>query len=594
MNKLRRTTGAGMIASALFAAFFILLPLGIFGFELLRFSIGQLQLRSVCDASALSGACGIASTKKGWTPKLAQEYAMESAFITFKQNELLGKSMDGISTANYNTGPANPTPAPGQCIVNYTLLDQNFNKVTLGDAAAKVLRCEAFYGYQPPIGGALGFTDVPIKAFAEGGLPQLDIVLCFDVSGSIDDQTRVSFVKRRWDPGAGFVRYDVVSIPRSGGAPQRASIFNIQDPPRTGSSVNAVSPQNLTLAGFSKADFTDGNTYPYQFSPTLRAEAPAPPATSEIGQPPGNYPPGAAATGTPTTFTDLVVNLDDKNVFAGGVTDPVTGLQFKNVAVLVEAARGNLNNAATFDSASPGHALPGSPLFGVTANAQYQTAYLALANNQTRPLTQARNAASNFFNTMNISANCHLGLVAFSNGIGTSKTSTWDGTPGGHNLNIDKAYAAGGTGTFPVPRVRIVPTPGVTNYDDVQLAVGALRATGKTAIAASLEEAILQLDTTKGMTRPKARRAIVLFTDGIPNVPSVDPTPAYDQADSATAKGIRVYCVGLSQNTAILSDMRTILKRISTDPARDYYEVTTPDKLDEAFQSIAKSLIVLR
>jgi hypothetical protein len=31
------------------------------------------------------------------------------------------------------------------------------------------------------------------SAVSDGGLPQLDLILCFDVSGSMDDQTKVGF-----------------------------------------------------------------------------------------------------------------------------------------------------------------------------------------------------------------------------------------------------------------------------------------------------------------------------------------------------------------------------------------------------------------
>src|SRR3954471_22703748 len=129
MKRNRKPLGASMIAIALMAAFFILLPLGIFGFELLRFSITQLQLRSICDASALSGAVGVASTKKGWTPTEAQTEGMQAAFITFRQNVLIGNFLKDICTVHYNDGTTPANPAPGKCIVSYTLLDQNFNPV---------------------------------------------------------------------------------------------------------------------------------------------------------------------------------------------------------------------------------------------------------------------------------------------------------------------------------------------------------------------------------------------------------------------------------------------------------------------------------
>lgn len=598
MKKMRKPLGASMIAIALMAAFFILLPLGILGFEWMRFSVTQLQLRSICDAAALSGAVGVASTKTGWTPKEAQEQGMESAYLTFRQNVLIGNYLKDICSVNYNNG-ASPTDAPpGQCIVSFTLLDQNFTPVTTGDPAAKVIRCEAVYGYVPPIGQVLGFTNVPVRAFSEGGLPQLDIVMTFDISGSMDDQTPVSYVKRYWDAGTNKIVYERVS-PNVSGAPAKppqSCIYKINLPTKAGSSVNATPPQNLTYANYPRPPYLTGNAIPYAFSANLRC-APAS-GSNEAGAPPGNKIDPAipiAAGSSPPVFTDIVVNLDGKEAFTG-YTDPVTGLKFPDLGSLVEASRGNLDSPALMASASV--AIP-----GVTPDPAYKATYLTLARNVCQPIAAAKQAAANFYNTMNISANCHFGFVAFADGIGTDETSTWESLPDTTPRAVDATFAQGGIGTYPLPVVKLVKADGITNVDKCKEAVGKLIATGRTDIADSILQGVNQLDKVNGLTRDKAKRTIVVFTDGIPNVPgggtgdesSPAANAAYAAADEAKKRGIRIYAIGLSQNGEIKPTMQKILNEITKKrTGGNYYLVDKPEDLDAAFQTIAKALIVLK
>lgn len=598
MKKMRKPLGASMIAIALMAAFFILLPLGILGFEWMRFSVTQLQLRSICDAAALSGAVGVASTKTGWTPKEAQEAGMQSAYLTFRQNVLIGNFLKDICSVHYNDGSSPTDAPPGQCIVSFTLLDQNFTPVSTGDPAAKVIRCEAVYGYVPPIGQVLGFTNVPVRAFSEGGLPQLDIVMTFDISGSMDDQTTVSYVKRYWDVGTNKIVYQRVSPSVSGAPakPPKSCIYKINVPTKAGSSVNATPPQNLTYANYPRPPYLTGNAIPYVFSADLRC-APAS-GSSEVGMPPGNKVDPAipiAAGSSPPVFTDIVVNIDGKEAFTG-YSDPVTGLNFPDLGTLVEASRGNLNSSALMASASV--TIP-----GVTADPAYKSTYLTLARNVCQPMAAAKQAAANFYNTMNISANCHFGFVAFADGIGTDESSTWESIAGTTPNAVDATFPQGGVSSYPLPVVKLDKADGATNIDKCKEAVSKLVATGKTDIADSILEAVKQLDKSNGMTRDKAKRTIVLFTDGIPNVPggstgdasSPAAIAAYDAAKEAQKRGIKIYAIGLSQNGEIKPTMQAILKTITKDTTGgNYYLVDKPEDLDAAFQTIAKALIVLK
>jgi hypothetical protein len=601
--RIRSQTGAGTIGIILAIAFGILLPIGILGFEFLRYSVAQQELRSVCDAAALSGAAAIATTaQKGLTYTDVQNQAMDSAAITFKQNSVYGNPLTDTKVNRNGDNVQSGTPKVGETFLNFVLLDQNGNAVKTGDPAAKIVQIEALYGYSPALLPVFGIGPVVVNANSKGGLPQLDLVLCYDVSGSMDDATKVTFVKRWYDPASGYVKYTIAKGGSTGTA--NGEIYGLQVPPDTGTRLNAVPPENLSTSNYTGST---GNKYPLYFRPDLRAKVSS--GASELGAPPGNYdssdPSNINGNGVNPNvanedYTDVVVNLDGNDVFGGWTDAGGSGFNFANIGMLVEAQRGNLDNGGYFSTSQCGKT--SNPVFsGVTIPAtsgSYKAVYDQQARAMVSPMSQAQSAASNFFNTMNVSANSHFALIAFSDGIG-KPTAVWGGQPGATNAIIDPGYPAGGTGTFPLPLVPLDSTD--NHYSNVQTAVGTLVATGKTAIADSLNEALAELTPTNGLTRAKATRAIVLFTDGEPNLPgggggasSPAATAAYTAADAAAKANIRVYCIGLSQNALIKPTEDAILGKIATTTGGQYIAVTNASQLDAAFQKIAKSLVVLK
>src|SRR5262249_25518060 len=81
-----------------------------------------------------------------------------------------------------------------------TLRDQNGNLQTTGSQNAVTMAVSASYMDNTVFASQI----LPIQntviaeAFSLGGLPQIDIILCFDVSGSMDDQTNMYLYKRYW------------------------------------------------------------------------------------------------------------------------------------------------------------------------------------------------------------------------------------------------------------------------------------------------------------------------------------------------------------------------------------------------------------
>ena len=203
----------------------------------------------------------------------------------------------------------------------------------------------------------------------------LDIVNCFDIGGSMDDDTPVTLVRRSWDSASN--KLQIVKVPKDGG-PGNAEgpIYSVTGAPPSGIDVNGCNPQNLDLAA------TQGSLH-YSFNANLRAK-PGPPnflagsttyglfAADDIGAPPGNDGAVVPVTG----YTDIVVNIDGNPVF-GGCT--YNGFSFPDLPTLVEASRGNLESIVIAAAAHSGTVTSVSPRAG------YQEAYMAAATAASKP-----------------------------------------------------------------------------------------------------------------------------------------------------------------------------------------------------------------
>jgi Mg-chelatase subunit ChlD len=108
--------------------------------------------------------------------------------------------------------------------------------------------------------------------------------------------------------------------------------------------------------------------------------------------------------------------------------------------------------------------------------------------------------------------------------------------------------------------------------------------------------------------RNQAKKAIILFTDGVPNEPggsaAAAQTAAFSSASKANSKSIPIYTIGLSQNAAIKPQEDALLgdnkggsgKGIAFLSGNNaiYVSVTKSADLNKAFQTIARSLVVLQ
>jgi hypothetical protein len=445
-------------------------------------------------------------------------------------------------------GDFDNSPAVNHMKLRMRFLDPKRNNLPVppGDPTGKVLEVETKFGMKPLFAEYVGVAAVlPVIARAQGGVGDLDIALAFDVSGSMDDETQLTRVLRRWDPAEAKVKYDVVAQGK------------------LAMSHGSARPQQL--------EFGSG------FNPQLRG------ATDNSA--PGNFPPGVAA---PTGFTDVVVNLDEKSAFAGLSEG---GFDFPNVATLVEASRGNLENAAVFESSKANTTLGGI----VTPRAGYQAKYFQLAAEHIHPLVDAKMAASDFFTLMNKNANTHFSFVAFDDQVGNSPTFTYN------QPNVATSYPAGGIGRFPLPAVPLDKQEENTKFADCMGAITNLVASGGTNIGGATNKAI---DFYNTESRPNAKKAIILFTDGEPTAGGpLSGNPRQNcilAAQKARSKGIAVYTVGLALNPALLPTQREVLgdntpqgmAKIAGNGSK-FFPVTSSSNIRAAFANIARHLSTL-
>jgi von Willebrand factor type A domain len=636
----KRRMGASVIALVLVISFFVILPLALFGFEVSRFFLMQQQLMGVTDAATLAGTAALTGLQQSQNLTALQNAAMAVVAATFEQNSVLQTNFNSsnVQISANQAALAAPTQA-GHAVVNITLLDANGAQQTTGSANVVSMKVQAIFTDNTIFAQAGGFLSisptVTVSSISSAGLPQVDMVLCFDVSASMDDATNVVLINRVWN-GAKVV-YNVVAGPDT--------IADIVGAPESGTGFDVMPPQQLSNAYYAAAGSTVGNDNQYNWCQDLRANMSISVGTPvpESGAPPGNYDPGnptnnsngiiTAQEGGATTFTDMVVAFPN---YPFTFTDSAGKTwTFSNYADEVEASRGNLESANAFQSsqagASSNPAVIASPATG------WYKAYWQAASMSAQPIAAARTAVNNFFFALNSSTNGHFALITFCDVIGstTSGISSYykQGVVTPYD-NIDQAYSPaspyattnyvnGGTAQFPLPLIAL--NQSNSNYASIfdvtssfpTLTPGGLPLgpTGGTNISAALSEAITELTST-GQFRQGAQRVIVLFTDGIPTQPgNFANGKALSLAAAALANqnSIPIYTIGLAQaqtgdvNTTaanLISDEGSVLGDNQNGSGQGiaytsgngafYLSVSQYSQLDTAFQTIARSLVSLK
>ncbi len=112
-------------------------------------------------------------------------------------------------TTHLNTGFDSSPPPLHSANLNIRLYDQNGNPKPTGSQDATTMRVEATYTDRAAFASNIFPTGIleTATAYADGGLPQLDLFLCFDVSGSMDDQTQVTLVRETVERDGSYLRF---------------------------------------------------------------------------------------------------------------------------------------------------------------------------------------------------------------------------------------------------------------------------------------------------------------------------------------------------------------------------------------------------
>jgi hypothetical protein len=581
-----KPSGQAVIVMSVVIAFFFVFVAGLFAFELNRVEVARQQLQASCEAAALAGAATLAGSDEQ-DPMAAHSSASATALNTFQKNSVAGVSLQEAQPALDDSD--SPAPGDSSLFIEYLNPHANNQPVQLGDPDGKIVRVVGALGFQPAFGKFLGIGNVPLRAVASGGVPQLDLVLCFDVSASIDDQTPVTFVRRVWNQSTNRIDYTIASTSSGSraGATAQGKLYDVMGPPPTGSAVDAVPPQTLSSSNQNdhrwRMNFSEVTGRPGS-ARGLRG-------TSNNGSPPGNRA-GSMGTGNAQTYTDLVVNIDGNDRFQGFTSG---GYAFPTIGTVVEAARGNLENATVYSNSMANRGgLPSS----VVPRAGYQAEYLRLAKLNLHPLKDAQDACQTFLTIMNTNTDAHFSLVSFTTDAGSSLTDSVS------MPNVDSTYTAAGNGSFPTPLVALRNTSMQTEYDRCMAAIANTGPVSGTNIGDAVRQGVAQLRNG----RTGAKKAIVVFTDGQPTQGgplNSDPwTNARMAAVQAKNAGIPIYSIGLAQVPEIIPGETAILNDTNANQSNGgisaiagnggkFWLVTSNANLRATFENLARQLVQL-
>jgi hypothetical protein len=218
-RKIRDQKGAAVTGLVIALMFFILMA-GLFAFDASRVQMAQRELTATCDAAALAGTAMLtsydvsndtgppASTQPAGSKLLdAQNNSGAYSYNMFLMGNVLGKWIRPQTSLVSTVGELGTT-TDGEVKVCIGLVDplnsySSVPPVIPGNAAGTAIGVYAGYGYHPAFISFFGIGNVGIRASSVGGLPQVDAVLVLDLSGSMDDLTPVTLVKRYWDAHRG-------------------------------------------------------------------------------------------------------------------------------------------------------------------------------------------------------------------------------------------------------------------------------------------------------------------------------------------------------------------------------------------------------
>ncbi len=242
---MRRNIGQVALSLNILLSIFVIGSLGFTCYEISRILLAREQLRHCLELTALGGGVTMASTSS--TGATARSEAKTVALNILKKNSILGQSLNvAIQEVPAITAL---TPQPGEVKVYFEFDDPITKQPLAPGQDSGVLKVYGAYAYPLFAGGfgTIGVSTYTLVSEATAGMPAIDLAIVYNNSGSMDDQTKVTMIRRYWDQETNDkINYP---IPNPGGIPMEGTIAGLICAKPAGSPLNAMEPQNLDAAG---------------------------------------------------------------------------------------------------------------------------------------------------------------------------------------------------------------------------------------------------------------------------------------------------------------------------------------------------------
>lgn len=181
--------------------------IAMFCCELSRYFLARDELKANTEAAAL--CCETALVSSGNPLDTTnQTNAVNTAISLFQQNSILGQPMTNSGQTTNITSPSDLAPGPGQAQICFQFLDPITRKpITTSTGttpSGALIDATTSYCYTPLLGQFLGMgqAQFTFQVSALSGVPRIDVVIAFDVSGYQDVFTPGAPVQRGAPPNS--------------------------------------------------------------------------------------------------------------------------------------------------------------------------------------------------------------------------------------------------------------------------------------------------------------------------------------------------------------------------------------------------------
>jgi len=530
--------------------------LGFFSVEIWFAQLTLSQLKNCADAASMSAAACLVSSSPEPLPNgqpglINNEYKYETrekakaaAWEIITKSSVIGRSLENARRVT-DASQVYDLQA-GESAISVRFVDSNG---TVQPISGKHIQVEAAMAVAPMSGNLLGLKSYIVRAKGTSAAAKLDLAFCLDDSLSMATDTRISMVYRGWKDDK-----EIKHVLINQGIASKFKTIGVPEPMYIGISKGEEDIFDPNGRGGPEGDM--GTPPPGSFQST-------------------KIPPGK--------FTDrVIVDLDPNNNFQPFVFE---GLRFPDIATVVEASRGNLDNTNAFEKSLARSVVPAE----IKVNQDYKSTYEKWALTKVEPYNRAKKEIKRFFELLEANTDSHFSLVPFSQKAAQSEDDQMKDWP------VSREYPQREKVFFDFNKVEFKRAN--SSYNTVMTKIDSYKLHGGTAIQFALDEAVASFD---GESRPDARRAILLFTDGEPTSKNGEDLAIEESiaaAGRARAKGITVFPIGFLHGGGRASERAIAclagVAKAGGAPDEKYYMVQDVEGLHEVFRVISRRLVTL-